>query len=77
MQFAEEFAPEANQIFLKKEEVTVASITQLYVVCDGEDDKYAALSNLYDVMAIGQSIVFCKVSQFSIQMYLQDSKWNR
>jgi ATP-dependent RNA helicase DDX19/DBP5 len=62
-EFAEEFAPEANQIFLRKEEVTVASITQLYVVCDGEESKYQALSSLYDVMSIGQSIVFCKVGQ--------------
>jgi ATP-dependent RNA helicase DDX19/DBP5 len=61
-EFAQEFAPEANQIFLQKEEVTVGSITQLYILCDGEEAKYEALSNLYDVMSIGQSIVFCKVS---------------
>lgn len=60
--FATLFAPEANQIFLKKEDVTVDAIKQLYLVCDGEHAKSDALSALYDVMAIGQSIVFCKVS---------------
>ncbi|OCF43711.1 ATP-dependent RNA helicase DBP5 [Kwoniella heveanensis CBS 569] len=58
--FAEHFAPEANQLFLKKEEVTVDAIKQLYLECDGEDQKYDALSMLYDCMSIGQSIVFCK-----------------
>ncbi|WVQ94902.1 hypothetical protein IAU59_001988 [Kwoniella sp. CBS 9459] len=58
--FAELFAPEANQLFLKKEEVTVDAIKQLYLECDGEDQKYDALSMLYDCMSIGQSIVFCK-----------------
>ena len=59
--FAEDFAPEANKIFLKKEEVTVEAIKQLYLECDGENGKYDALSALYDCMSIGQSIVFCKV----------------
>jgi ATP-dependent RNA helicase DDX19/DBP5 len=61
-QFAQEFAPEANQIFLKKEDITVDAIKQLYLECEGEEQKYNALSALYDIMTIGQSIVFCKVS---------------
>lgn len=61
--FATRFAPEANQIFLKREDVTVDAIKQLYLVCDGQDAKFDALSALYDVMTIGQSIVFCKVCQ--------------
>ncbi|WVR09609.1 hypothetical protein IAU60_006681 [Kwoniella sp. DSM 27419] len=58
--FAEMFAPEANTLFLKKEDVTVDAIKQLYMECDGESQKYEALSMLYDCMSIGQSIVFCK-----------------
>ncbi|EIW72168.1 hypothetical protein TREMEDRAFT_72673 [Tremella mesenterica DSM 1558] len=58
--FAESFAPEANKIFLRKEEVTVEAIKQLYLECDGEEQKYNALAALYDCMTIGQSIVFCK-----------------
>lgn len=59
--FADQFAPEANKIFLKKEEVTVDAIKQLWLECDGEDQKYDALAALYGVMSIGQSMVFCKV----------------
>lgn len=60
--FAQQFAPEANQIFLKKEDIAVDAIKQLYLECDGEEQKYNALSALYDIMTIGQSIVFCKVN---------------
>lgn len=69
--FADDFAPEANQIFLKQEEVTVDAIKQLYLECDSEESKYDALSTLYSVMAIGQSIVFCKVSSFHLQYLIQ------
>ncbi|WWD19833.1 ATP-dependent RNA helicase DBP5 [Kwoniella shandongensis] len=58
--FAETFAPEANQLFLKLENVTVDAIKQLYMECNGEEGKFDALSALYDCMSIGQSIVFCK-----------------
>lgn len=60
--FAENFAPEANQMFLAKEDITVDAIKQLYLECDGEEQKYNALAALYDCMSIGQSIVFCRVS---------------
>ena len=60
-EYAETFAPEANKIFLRKEEITVDAIRQLYLECDGEQEKYDALLALYDCMTIGQSIVFCKV----------------
>ncbi|WVQ84813.1 hypothetical protein IAT38_006970 [Cryptococcus sp. DSM 104549] len=58
--FATKFAPEANSLFLKQEEVTVDAIKQLYLECDNEEQKYDALSALYDCLVIGQSIVFCK-----------------
>ncbi|KAL1410833.1 RNA helicase required for poly(A+) mRNA export [Vanrija albida] len=58
--FAQLFAPNANHIYLKQEEVTVDAIKQLYLVCDNEDGKFEALSRLYDSMTIGQSIVFVK-----------------
>lgn len=61
-EFADRFAPEANKIFLRKEDITVEAIRQLYLECDSEDQKYEALSALYDCLVIGQSIVFCKVS---------------
>ena len=70
--FAQNAAPEANQIFLKKEEVTIDTIKQLYLECDGEEQKYEALSALYDIMTIGQSIVFCKVRLPSVPVTSAD-----
>lgn len=62
-QFASRVAPEANEIYLKQEDVTVDAIKQLWLQCDGEQGKFDALSILYELMTIGQSIVFCRVSQ--------------
>jgi ATP-dependent RNA helicase DDX19/DBP5 len=59
--FSATFPDEANQIFLRKEEVTVEAIKQLHLDVEGDEAKYEALSNLYDCLTIGQSIVFCKV----------------
>jgi ATP-dependent RNA helicase DDX19/DBP5 len=59
-QFARLFAPLANEIFLKQEEVSVDAIKQMYLECDGEAGKVDALARLYDAMTIGQSIVFCR-----------------
>lgn len=59
-EYADLFCPQANAIYLKKEEVTVDAIKQLKIVCDNEDDKFDVLALLYDVMTIGQSMVFCK-----------------
>ena len=38
------------------------TITQFYLDCVNEDAKYDALVGLYHLMTIGQSIIFCKVS---------------
>lgn len=59
-EFAQLFCPQANEIFLKKEDVTVDAIKQLWLQCQDEYSKFEVLANLYDVMTIGQSIVFCK-----------------
>ncbi|KAL7424451.1 RNA helicase required for poly(A+) mRNA export [Cryptotrichosporon argae] len=58
--FASQIAPEANSIYLKKEEVTVEKITQLYLECSDEEGKFDALLAMYDCLSIGQSIVFCR-----------------
>ncbi len=60
--FATKFAPGANQITLKHEELTVEGIRQLYLDCDSEQAKYDILVKLYGLMTIGSSIIFVKVS---------------
>lgn len=60
--YASKFAPNANQITLKHEELTVEGIKQLYLDCPTEADKYDALLRLYGLMTIGSSIIFVRVS---------------
>jgi ATP-dependent RNA helicase DDX19/DBP5 len=61
VQYANRFAPNANQITLKHEELTVDGIKQLYMDCDSEEDKYRILVELYHILTIGSSIIFVKV----------------
>ena len=62
IEYASKFAPNANQITLKHEELTVEGIKQLYLDCPSETDKYDALIRLYGLMTIGSSIIFVRVS---------------
>ena len=58
--FASKFAPAANEIKLKVEELSVDGIKQLYMDCNSESDKYEILCNLYGILTIGQSIIFVR-----------------
>lgn len=60
VKFAGMFAPNANEIRLKQEELTVDGIKQLYLDCPNEESKYEALVRLYGLLTIGQSIIFVR-----------------
>lgn len=60
VQYANRFAPNANQITLRHEELTVDGIKQLYMDCENEEDKYRVLVELYHILTIGSSIIFVK-----------------
>lgn len=57
--FASKFAPGANEISLKREELSVDAIKQFYMDCDSVEHKYEVLCNLYDLLTVSQSIIFC------------------
>lgn len=79
-EFAGRIAPEANEIYLKQEDVTVDAIKQLWLQCDGEEGKFDALSILYELMTIGQSIVFCRVSlqhRFMVELTEIEKRYRR
>ena len=59
--YADKFAPNANQITLRHEELTVDGIKQLYMDCPSEQSKYDILVKLYGLMTVGSSIIFVKV----------------
>lgn len=65
MRYAERFSPNANQIKLKRDELTVSGIKQMYMDCPSDDGKYDILANLYGLMTIGSSIIFVKVRLLS------------
>lgn len=62
--YAEKFAPRANQITLEHQELTVEGIRQFYFDCKDEDVKYEVLLQLYGLMTVGSSIIFVKVKPF-------------
>ncbi|CAJ1084510.1 ATP-dependent RNA helicase DDX19A [Xyrichtys novacula] len=57
--FAEQVVPEPNIIKLKREEETLDTIKQFYVVCREKEDKFTALCNLYGSLTIAQAMIFC------------------
>ena len=65
LQYAAKFAPDANKITLRHEELTVEGIKQLYLDCHSEENKYEVLLKLYGLMTIGSSIIFVQVRSCS------------
>ncbi|XP_055991988.1 ATP-dependent RNA helicase DDX19A isoform X2 [Sorex fumeus] len=57
--FAQKVVPEPNIIKLKREEETLDTIKQYYVLCSNRDEKFQALCNLYGAITIAQAMIFC------------------
>lgn len=73
VQYAERFAPNANSMRLKQQQLTVKGISQMYMDCPSENDKYDILVKLYGLMTIGSSVIFVKVSRLLLgQSILKD-----
>ena len=61
MEFAEIIVNNPLIIRLLKKEESLDNIKQYYVKCKDLDEKYAAITNIYGVITIGQAIIFCHV----------------
>uniref|UniRef100_A0A5F8GBP1 RNA helicase n=1 Tax=Monodelphis domestica TaxID=13616 RepID=A0A5F8GBP1_MONDO len=57
--FARKVVPDPNIIKLKREEETLDTIKQYYVMCNNRDEKFQALCNLYGAITIAQAMIFC------------------
>ncbi|KAL8935240.1 MAG: hypothetical protein Q9211_004802 [Gyalolechia sp. 1 TL-2023] len=68
VRYAENFAPNANQITLKHEELTIEGIKQLYLECTSEAAKYENLVRLYGLMTVGSSIIFVKTRATALEV---------
>ena len=66
MKFASAIVSDAIIIKLRREEQSLDNIKQFYVECADKNDKFAALSNIYGTISVGQSMIFCHVSSFFI-----------
>ena len=60
LRFASQFAPNANEITLEVEKLTVKGIKQMYLDCSSDEEKYNALVKFYGLMTIASSIIFVK-----------------
>lgn len=68
MRYAEKFAPNANQMRLRQQELTVRGISQMYMDCPSETEKYDVLCKLYGLMTIGSSVIFVKTRQSATEI---------
>ncbi len=66
MSFAKRVIPDPVMIRLKRAEESLSNIKQFYVECRDQDEKFSALANLYGVISIGQSMIFCYVSKTTV-----------
>ena len=58
--FAKKIVKDPIMLTLAREEQTLASIRQVFVCVRSEEEKFEYLSNVYGIICIGQTIVFCK-----------------
>ncbi|KAM6435503.1 ATP-dependent RNA helicase DDX19B [Liasis olivaceus] len=57
--FAQKVVPDPNIIKLKREEETLDTIKQYYVLCSSREEKFHALCNIYGAITIAQAMIFC------------------
>lgn len=62
--YAQKFAPGANELTLKHDELTVEGIRQLYMDCSDDEEKFRSLVQLYGLLTVGSSIIFVRVGYF-------------
>lgn len=66
--YAQKFAPGANQMTLRHEDLTVEGIKQIYLDCNSDKDKYDVLVKFYGLLTIGSSIIFVKTRDTAAQI---------
>ncbi|KAL2888854.1 ATP-dependent RNA helicase DBP5 [Ceratocystis lukuohia] len=58
--YATKFAPNSVELTLERGDQTVKGISQMYMDCPAEEDKYDILCKLYGLMTVGSSVIFVK-----------------
>ncbi|QPH11624.1 RNA helicase required for poly(A+) mRNA export [Epichloe festucae Fl1] len=73
-EYIPKFAPNANTLRLKTEELTVKGISQMFVDCPDESARYDILCNLYGLMTIAQSVIFVKTRKSASEIQQRMTK---
>lgn len=68
LEFAHRIAPNANEITLKRDELSVDAIKQFFIDCDSFRHKFEMLSALYGLLTVSQSIIFVATRNTSEQV---------
>ncbi|SPN97741.1 probable RNA helicase DBP5 [Cephalotrichum gorgonifer] len=63
MRYADMFAPKAVKMTLASSDQTVKGISQMYMDCPSENEKYSILCKLYGLMTVGSSVIFVKTRE--------------
>lgn len=63
VEFATKIVKDPMIIRLRRQDESLSSIQQFFVQCDSFETKYIALSNIYGLITVGQSIIFCQSRQ--------------
>lgn len=73
IEFANRVAPNANQLTLKRDELSLQAIKQYYMLCNNFGHKFELLSTIYGLMTVSQSIVFVatRVTADQVQAHME------
>lgn len=58
-QLTEKFMRDPVKVLVKAEQLTLEGIKQYYVALENDDQKYAALKDLYTMLNLSQCIIYC------------------
>jgi superfamily II DNA/RNA helicase len=58
-QLTEKFMRDPVKVLVKAEQLTLEGIKQYYVALENDDQKYAALKDLYSMLNLSQCIIYC------------------
>lgn len=65
IEFATKIVKEPIIIRLRRQDESLSYIRQFYVKCENFDAKYLALTNIFGLLTVGQSMIFCAVEKSS------------
>ena len=64
------FMRDPIQILVKQEQLTLQGIRQYYVSLDNDEQKFAALKDLFSTISISQSIIYCNSINRTNDLYM-------